>query len=173
MTKIKNDKENPMREVIIEKVILSCAGIEDKLQRSKKLLNKITGKTVKVVASRKRIPAFNVRPGLETGCLVTIRGKEKEELLKRLFAAKENKIKRSQLEKNHFSFGIPEYLEIAGMEYQRDIGILGLNVTVAFKRKGKRVGIRKVKRAKVPEKQNVSKEEIEAYLVNKFKVEVE
>ena len=66
--------------------------------------------------------------------------------MKRLLVSIENKLKKSQFKDNHFSFGIKEYLEIPGMEYQRDIGILGLDVTVVFKRKGKRVKERKWKK---------------------------
>lgn len=171
----KKDKgnENAMRNVEIEKVVLNCGGIGDKLEKSAKLLEIITGRKVKRVRSKKRIPTFEVRPGLETGCMVTIRGKEKEDVLKRLFEAVDRKIKKSQVEENHFSFGIKEYLEIPNMEYQRDIGILGLDVTVVFKRKGKRVGLRKIKAGKVPRRQNVSAEEIIHILKHKFKAEVD
>ena len=59
------------------------------------------------------------------------------------------------------------------MEYQREIGILGLDVTAVFKRKGKRVALKKIKSGKVPIKQNVTKEEIIDYLQNKLKIDVE
>ena len=124
---IPKSKSNIMREIKIERVVLNCGALADKLEKSKKLLGLITGKKVKEVASTKRIPAFGIRPGLPTGCIVTLRGKEKGELLKRLFEAVENKIKKKQIKENHFSFGIKEYLEIPGMEYNRDIGILGLD----------------------------------------------
>ncbi len=165
--------ENIMRAIEIEKVVLSCGGVDDKLEKSAKLLERITGKKVKKTRSSKRIPAFGVRPGLLTGCVVTIRGDEKEALLKRLFKAVDSKIKKKQIRDNHFSFGIHEYLEIPDMDYQRDIGILGLDVTVVFKRKGKRVGLKKIKHGKIPRKQNVSVAEIADYLKNKLSIEVE
>ena len=55
-------------------------------------------------------------------------------------------IKRKQISENNFSFGIKEYIEIPGAEYQRDIGIIGLDVKVVFKRSGRRVGLRKIQR---------------------------
>jgi large subunit ribosomal protein L5 len=166
-------KENPMREVLLEKVVLNCGGVEDKLERGIKLLNILTERKIKKVASKKRIPALGVRPGLENGCMVTIRGKEKETLLKRLFGGVNNKIRKKQIKENHFSFGIKEYLEIPNMEYQREVGIMGLDVTAVFKRRGKRTGLKKIKMGKVPKRQNVSPEEIIEYLKNKLKVEVE
>ena len=116
---------------------------------------------------------MGVRPGLKTGCLVTIRGKEKFDLLKRLFGAVNNKIKKKQIKENHFSFGIKEYLEIPDMEYQRDMGIIGLDVTATFNRSGKRVKLKKIKSGKIPKKMGVSPEEITVFLKNKFGVEIE
>lgn len=166
-------KENKMREIEIEKVVLNCGGVGEKLERSVRLLHLITGKKVKESVSTKRIPAFAVRPGLKTGCVVTIRGDEKSDLLKRLFLAVNNKIKKKQIKENHFSFGIHEYLEIPDIEYQRDIGILGLDVTVVFKRKGKRACEKKIKQARLPRKQHVPAEEIITFLKNKFNLEIE
>ena len=43
---------------------------------------------------------------------------------------------------------------------------------LVFKRKGKRVKIRKIKRGSYPKKQDVTKEEIKEYLIKTFGVEV-
>lgn len=165
--------ENIMRTPRLEKVVLNCGGTEDKFEKGLKLLGILTKKKVKQVVSNKRIPAFGVRPGLKTGSCVTLRGQEAEKMLKRLFGAVNNKIKAKKITINHFSFGIKEYLEIPDMEYQRDIGLLGLDVTAVFRRAGKRVSIRKAKNSRIPEKQNVTKAEIIDYLRNKLKVEVD
>jgi large subunit ribosomal protein L5 len=166
-------EKNPMREIELEKVVLNCGATGEKLERGVKLLAMLTGRKVREIVSHKRIPAFDVRPGLKTGCMVSLRGKEKENILKRLFGAINNKLRKKKIKENHFSFGIKEYLEIPDMEYRRDIGILGLDVTAVFKRKGKRVCLRKIKRGRIPKKQNVTPEEIIEYLKNKFGIEVE
>jgi large subunit ribosomal protein L5 len=165
-------KENKMREFKIEKVVLSIGGKAEALERGVKLLERISGSKVVKRASKKRIPTLDIRPGLEVGCLVTLRGNKAEELLRRLLATIENKIKRKQISENSFSFGIKEYIEIPGMTYQRDIGIIGFDVSVSFCRAGKRTGIKKIKQGKLPKKQNVSEEEIADFLVNKFDVEL-
>jgi ribosomal protein L5 len=166
-------KANPMRAIKLEKVVLNCGATAEKLEKSVKLLALLTGRKIKEVVSQKRIPTFGVRPGLKTGCMVTLRGKEKEALLKRLFGAVNNKIKKKKIAPNQFSFGIKEYLEIPDMEYQRDIGIIGLDVTAVFKRNGKRVAFKKIKQGKVPKRQEVTREEIIDYLTNKLKILVE
>ncbi|MBM3247185.1 50S ribosomal protein L5 [Candidatus Pacearchaeota archaeon] len=160
----KNQESNVMRKPRLEKVVLNCGGTADKLEKALKLLKILTGRKINEIESQKRIPTFGVRPGLKTGAMVTIRGKEKEALLKRLFGAVNNKIRIKQVQNNHFSFGIEEYLEIPDMEYQRDIGILGLDVTAVFKRAGKRVAFKKIKQSRAPRKQEVTKEEIIEYL---------
>jgi len=164
---------NIMREPILEKVVLNCGGTAEKLERAVKLLTILTGRKIREITSTKRIPSFGVRPGLKTGCNVTIRGKEKEVLLKRLFGAVGYKIAKKKIQSNHFSFGIKEYLEIPDMDYQREVGIMGLDVTAVFKRKGKRVSLKKIKHGNVPKKQNVTPQEIIDYLQNKLKITVE
>lgn len=167
----KDVSSNPMRKVFIEKVILSAGGKADSLTKAKKLIEMVSGKQAQVVASQKRIPAFDVRPGLEVGTRVTIRGKDALDLLRRILGAVDNKLKASSAADNHFSFGIKEYIEIPGMEYQRDIGIRGFNITVVFARAGLRVARKKIKQGHVSHKQHVSKQEVINFMKEEFKSE--
>jgi large subunit ribosomal protein L5 len=162
-------KINSMRSVKMEKIILSSGAVDKELEKAKKLLEIITSAKAQLVASNKRIPDFDVRPGLEVGTRVTLRGKKAIEVLKRLLGAIDNKLRKKQVSENHFSFGIEEYIEIPGMEYQRDIGIRGLNVTVVFARAGLRIKFKKIKSAKIPKRQHVSKEEVIKYMEDVFK----
>lgn len=161
--------ENPMRKIRIEKVLLSAGATGDDLQKAKKLLEFISGRKAQIQASQKRIPEFDVRPGLEVGTRVTLRGAEAIALLKRLLGALDNELKKKQVSENHFSFGIKEYIEIPGVEYQRDIGIRGFNVTVVFIRPGVRVKLKKIKRGVLPKRQFVSQDEIITYMKEAFK----
>ncbi|MEK6888714.1 MAG: 50S ribosomal protein L5 [Nanoarchaeota archaeon] len=166
-------KENPMRKIKMEKVVVSAGAVGDDLQKAKKLLELLTKRKAQIITSNKRIPDFGVRPGLEVGTRITLRGKEANELLRRLLGAIDNKLKGKQIADNHFSFGIKEYIEIPGIEYQRDIGIRGLNVTVVFCRPGLRVQRKKIKSGYIALKQQVQKNEIENYMGEVFKTEVE
>ncbi|NCN52003.1 50S ribosomal protein L5 [archaeon] len=165
--KQKIETQNKMREIKIEKVVLNIGGTGDYLNKGHKLLEIITNKKPSKTTSRKRIPGFGVRPGLEVGTVVTIR-KGAEEILKKMLSAIENTIKKRQVSENNFSFGIHEYIEIPGMEYHRDIGIMGLDVTVVFKRSGRRVRLKKIKGGKIPKRQVITKEEIIKFMKNKF-----
>ena len=163
------NKDNVMRKIKIEKVLLSSGATGDSLAKAKKLLEFISGSKAQVLQSMKRIPEFDVRPGLEVGTRVTLRGERALELLKKLLGAIDNEISKKQVSENHFSFGLKEYIEIPGVEYQRDIGIRGFNVTVVFARAGLRVKRKKIKSGDIPKRQFVSKEEIMNYMKEVFK----
>lgn len=171
---MENKNINPMKEVEMEKLVLNCGGTDDKLEKSVKLLKMITAdRKVYQTKSTKRIPAFGISPGKRSGCKVTIRDKGKIiDLVKRFFAALDNEINKKQIRENHVSFGIKEYIEVPGLEYDREIGILGFEASLVFKRKGKRVKMRKIKRGKYPKRQSVTEQEITDFLIKNFKVEV-
>ena len=143
----------------MEKVVLSVGGTEEELEKGFRLLKLLTGKNPAKMKTKKRIPSLGIRPNLDVGAVVTIR-KNPEEILKRILATKNNILKKSQVDQNNFSFGVKEYIEIPGTEYQRGIGIRGLDITVVFKRTGRRVKLKKIKAAKIPKKQAISPEEI-------------
>ncbi len=167
-------KENIMRKVKLEKVVLSCSSSGQELEKLRKLLEFLTGKKAQIIKAgpKTRIPDFDVKPGLEIGTKVTLREKEAKEILKRLLGAIDNKLRTNQIHDNAFSFGIKEYIEIPEVEYQREIGIRGLNVTVVFIRAGARVGRRKIKQGKIPKKQHVKQEEIITFMEDNFGTEV-
>ena len=166
----KQSLENPMRKIRIEKVLLSCGATGKDLEKASKLLALLSEMKVQIIASQKRIPDFGVSPDLEVGARVTLRGEKALSLLKRLLSAEENKISSKHVSENHFSFGIKEYIEIPGIEYQRDIGIRGLNITVVFVRPGLRLKRKKIKTGRVPKRQFISPREIMNYMEEHFKV---
>ena len=168
-------KENPMRKIKLEKVVLSCGATGPNLEKSRKLLEVLSGKKPQIVkaGSKRRIPAFGVKPNLELGTMVTLRKKEAEEILKRLLGAIDNTLDERQISENGFSFGIHEYIEIPGAEYNREIGIRGLNVTSVFIRPGARIKRKKTKSGRLPGKQIVKPEEIINYMKENFSTEIE
>ena len=163
-----------MRIPKITRVVLSAGAVEKDLEKAKKLLEIISEKKAQITKSgpRMRIPAFGVKPKMELGTNVTLRRKEAIEVLRKLLGAIDNRLKVKQIDKNNFSFGINEYINIPGVKYMREIGIRGFNVTVVFERPGLRVKKRKIKTGKVPSKQHVTPEEIINYMKETFNTEV-
>ncbi|PJE81543.1 50S ribosomal protein L5 [Candidatus Pacearchaeota archaeon CG10_big_fil_rev_8_21_14_0_10_32_42] len=164
------DKENKMREMKIEKVVLNVGGTGENLEKGVKLLKLLTGKKPSKMKSKKRIPSLGVRPGLEVGAVVTIR-KNATELLKKMLTPIDNTLKKKQVTENNLSFGVKEYIEIPGVEYQREIGIRGLDITIVFKRAGRRVRLKKIKMGKIPKRQIISKEEIIKFMEDNFQTQ--
>jgi large subunit ribosomal protein L5 len=151
---------------------LNIGGTAEKLDKGTILLEKITGRKAVKVKATKRIPTWQVRPGLEVGTKVTLRGKEAEEMLKKLLPALDNTLKEKQIQDNFLSFGIHEYIEIPGVDYIREVGIMGFEITAVFTRPGKHIESKKIKRGKRPKRLAVSKEEIINYLETKFKTKI-
>lgn len=166
---------NSMTNIKITKLTLSSGATGTDLEKSKKMLEMISGKKAEIIKSgpRRRIPAFGVKPNMPLGTRVTLRGKNAMSLLTRLLGAVDNSLKENQIDNNTFSFGIKEYIEIPEIEYVREIGIRGFNVTVSFEKAGMRVKKRKIKRGRVPLRQQVTREEIIKFMEEKFKTNFE
>lgn len=158
---MKMTAENPMREIRIAKVTLNIGAgkNEDMLKKGIKLLQKLSPLQPVKTITKKRIPAWGLRPGLAIGCKVTVR-KQADLLLKKLMAAKENALSEKNFDVHgSFSFGIPEYIDIAGMDYDPELKIIGLEAAVTLERPGFRVGRRKIKPAAVGRSHKITKEE--------------
>jgi large subunit ribosomal protein L5 len=138
---------NRMKEIRLEKLTLNMGAGESgpKVEKSKKILEKIvSGKVVVTVTSGRT--TFGMAKKRDIGVMVTLRGKKAMELLKRLLEAAENKLKPSQFDSSgNFSFGIHEYINIPGIKYDPDVGILGMDVCVTLERQGFRVKKRRIK----------------------------
>lgn len=165
-----------MRELRIEKVTLNmCFGNEqEKIDKGLILLERITGTKPVKTRAKKRIPNWNIRPGLPIGCKVTLRGKKAVELVKRLVAAKENRLAISNFDEfGNLSFGIPEYIDIPEAKYDPDLGIMGLEVSVTLERPGYRVKKRKLRKARVGKHHLITKEDTINFMKNKYGVAAE
>ncbi|MBD3196199.1 MAG: 50S ribosomal protein L5 [Candidatus Lokiarchaeota archaeon] len=162
--------QNPMKRPRLEKLVLNIGvgtGGEE-LERAAKVLESISGKTAKKTLSRKNVKEFNLRKGRPIGVKVTIRGKEAEELLKRILLVNNNRVKRSSFDDyGNFGFGIKEHISIPGVEYDNLIGIWGLDVVGRITRPGMRVKYRRVNKARIPKDHYVSHNEAQ-YFLEKF-----
>lgn len=165
--------QNPMREIRIDSVTLHCSTADPaKLERSFKLLKVITGKTPVKTITRKRIPTFKIRPGLEIGCKVTLRKEKAIEVLRAILMGIP-KLNKKQFCPGYFAFGIKEYIEIPSIPYQRDVGMLGFEVMIALKRKGFRIARRKLKTRSIGSRHKISKDETIEFFKQNFKTPVD
>lgn len=162
-----------MKQIRVEKVTLNIGAGKDTqlLNKGVKLLQELTGIPPVKTVTQKRIPGWGLRPGLPIGVKITLRGKEAEEFIPRLLAAKELKLAaRNYDEAGNISFGIPEYIDIDGAKYNPEIGIIGLQACITLIRPGYRVKRRRYRSASLNKNHIITKEEAVAFMADRFKV---
>ncbi|MBI4021502.1 MAG: 50S ribosomal protein L5 [Candidatus Aenigmarchaeota archaeon] len=154
-----------MREVRLAKLTLNMGAGDSaaRLEASKKAMKTIAGKTIVVTSTRKRT-TFGTPRNKAIGVMVTLRGTEAAAMLKRLLEAIEGKLKPTQFDRTgNFSFGIQEYIHIPGIQYDAEIGILGLDVAVTLERPGYRVKRKRIRTGRVGAHHQITKDEAIAW----------
>ncbi|MEM1577500.1 MAG: 50S ribosomal protein L5 [Candidatus Pacearchaeota archaeon] len=162
---------NPMQQIFVEKVVLhATTSDQEKLEKYRKLLEYITKRKPVLTKAKKRIQAFKIRRGLPIGYKVTLRKKHAIEILKILLAGVKHQLSKKQVDKGVINFGIKEYITLPGIDYRRDIGILGFDVSVVLAKKGKRVIYRKRCKSKIGKRQQVTTQEAIEFMEKNFGV---
>lgn len=163
---VEKAERNEMREIKIEKIVLNIGVGEpgEKLENAKTILERITGRKPVYRKTKKRT-TFGVAKGRDIGVIVTIRGEETKKLLEKLIKAKENKLNKRCFSGRTFSFGVPEYIEIPGAEYDPKIQIFGLDICVTLRRPG-------FGKTKIGKKHQISSEETIQFIKDNFEVEI-
>jgi len=161
---------NKMKTIRVEKVTLNFGAGKDQalLEKGVKLIKHVTGISPVKTITQKRIQEWGLRPGLPIGCKLTLRGPRAIEVLGQLLESKEKILKERQFDTmGNLSFGIPEYIDIEGLEYDPDLKIIGLEVAVTLERPGYRVKRRRINTRSVGKKHQVTKEEAIAFVQSK------
>lgn len=162
-----------MQQVRLDKVTLNIGAgeIGDEVEKAKKLLKKLSGEEPIKTKAGRNAKTFGVRKGLEIGTKITLRGKKAEDILERILQSKDS-ISASIIDsQGNFSLGVDEYLNVPGIKYDPEIGIMGFDVAVTLEKPGHRVKKRS-KSSKIGKKHKIKKEEVIEFLENKFGVTV-
>ncbi len=155
-----------MRQIKIEKVTLNigCGDDAQKIEKAEKLLEILTEQKPVVTESKKR-STFGVPKGKPIGAKVTLRKGKAEEFFKKVLEAVDNKIKSSQLDANgNINIGIKEYIDLPGIKYKHEVGMLGLDCAVTLQRAGYRIKYRRIQQKDIPPKHQINKEEVVNWL---------
>jgi large subunit ribosomal protein L5 len=162
------EKQNPMREILIDKVVINM-GIGESGERHQKafaLLEELVGQKPVATYAKKTIKNFGIRKGEAIGVKVTLRGEKAYKFLMDALTVKEMRLSRRQVGNGEFSFGIPEHIDLPGVEYDPDVGIYGMEVSVSLRRRGYRVARRRRCKSKVGSNHRITKEETVEWLKN-------
>ena len=173
--KAEEKKENPMRRIRIEKVVInSCIGANTpRLERAAKIIEMLTGQKPEFRKAKKTIKGFGIYRGQPIAVRVTLRKQKAVEFLEKALKAVNNTLKASSFDENgNFSFGIKEHLDIHGTKYDPELGIIGMDVCVHLSRPGLRVALRKRARSKIGPSHKITREEAMEFVKNTFGVRI-
>lgn len=166
---------NEMKNIHVEKatVNISIGQVGDQVEKAYSLLEKLTGKTPVRVESQDAAKSFGLRSGLNVGAMVTLRGEEAREFIEKVMPAADNQVKASAFDGNgNFSFGVSEYIDVPGVDYDADIGMMGFEVAVNLERPGYRVKRRDYKPTEIGDEHKVDNEDAREFVKEELGVEV-
>lgn len=165
--------ENPMKKISLAKVVLNMGVGKsgDAIETAKKALDQISGKKSNSRAAKETQRDWGVRKGEPIGVAVTVRAQDAVELLKRLLEAKGYQLKARSFDAfGNFSFGIREHIDIPGVKYDPQIGILGLDIAVSLTRPGYSIRTRSKHKASVGKSHVISAKEAQGFMAKEFGV---
>jgi len=170
-----SETENEMKQIEIAKVVVNIGTGEvgDPVEKSVALVEKLTGKTPVRTESGGDAKTFGKRAGLNLGVMTTLRGDEAREFLEKVLPAADNQISGDGFDGNgNFSFGISEYIDVPGVDYDSEIGMRGFEVAIKLERPGYRVRKRDHKPKELGKEHRISDEEAKEFVQEELGVEV-
>jgi large subunit ribosomal protein L5 len=166
---------NIMLEPRIDKVVVHV-GVRESGQRlvnAETIMKAITHQQPVRSFAKKTLPTFGIKKKEPIGAKLTLRGKAAEAFLTTALKAAGNSLRKSQFDsQGNFSFGIEEHTDFPGMRYDPEIGIFGMDVSVALKRAGYRIAKRRVCQKKLPGRQRLGKDDTMEFVQKKFGIEI-
>ncbi|ODR79433.1 50S ribosomal protein L5 [Haladaptatus sp. W1] len=163
-----------MREPKVEKIVVHMGVGEGgrELANAEEILEDVTEQQSVRTLAKSTLPDFGIRQGDPIGAKVTLRGEDAHDFLETalpLVSLSSNQFDDT----GNFSFGIDEHTEFPSQEYDPNVGIYGLDVTVNLVRPGYRVAKRDKVTRKIPSNHRLTAEDALAFLQAKFDVEVD
>jgi len=172
---LKKWEEQPMLKPRIEKVVvnLNVGKSGEPLEKASKVLKELTTQNPIKMKAKKTIRDFGIRQGEPIACIVTLRKQKATDFLKKVLPVVDNKISRSSFDKQgNFAFGIKEHIEIAGVKYDPDVGIFGMDICVSMSRPGYRVKNRRKEKARIGSKHALTPDEAVLFVKQTLGVEI-
>ncbi|MBS1263138.1 MAG: 50S ribosomal protein L5 [Methanonatronarchaeales archaeon] len=160
----------------IGKVVVNVSVGEggEELRAAEMVVEELTGRTPVRTRAKKSIRPFNIKKGEPIGCMVTLRGEEATSFLESALKAAEKNIELRSIDREgNFSLGVKEHTNFEGVEYDPEIGIHGLDVSVQMERPGYRVKRRRIRPSKVGSHHRLTPDDTAKFLDDEFGVEVE
>ena len=167
--------ESPMKKISLEKVVLNMGVGKsgDAIDIARRALEQISGKKPSTRSAKETQREWGVRKGEPIGVAVTIRGNDAIALLKRLLESKGNTVNGKAFDNfGNYSFGINEHIDIPGVKYDPQIGILGLGISITLTRPGCSIRKKSKHKASVGKTHIITNQEAKDYLTNEYGVTI-
>lgn len=164
-----------MKKIAVDKVVVNIGVGKsgEPIEKAKKALTELTGNKPAVRGAKKTVRDFGIHQGEPIGAMVTMRGDQAIEFLKRVIAAKKNTLKESSFDDfGNISVGIHEHIDIPGTKYNPEIGIFGMDVNIVLVRPGYRIARKSRKRARIGKSHRITKEDAINYFKEQYGAEV-
>ncbi|WP_144904287.1 50S ribosomal protein L5 [Halobellus captivus] len=163
-----------MRQPRVEKVVVHMGVGEGgrELANAEEILEEIAEQeAVRTTATSASTP-FGGRVGDPVGAKVTLRGEAAESFLAKALPITD--LSERQFDQTgNFSFGVEEHTAFPSQEYDPQIGIYGLDVTVNLVRPGYRVKKRNKASQSIPNRHRLTPEDAIVFVEDAFDVDVE
>jgi large subunit ribosomal protein L5 len=167
--------EQPMLTPRIEKVVvnLNVGKSGEPLEKASKVLKELTDQTPVKKKAKKSIRDFGIREGESIAVVVTLRREKAINFLKKVLPVIDNKISKNSFDEfGNFAFGLKEHIEIAGVKYDPEVGIFGMDICVTVNRPGQRIKVRRKQQKHLGSKQKLTPEESIAFIKQTLGVEM-
>lgn len=168
-------EEHPMLKPGIEKVVVNlCVGKSgEPLEKATKVLEDLTGQAPSKRKAKSTIRDFGIRKGEPIACITTLRKQNAIEFLQKVLPVVDNKLSKQSFDKHgNVSFGLKEHIEIAGVKYDPEVGIFGMDICVSIRRPGYRVRSRRKEKARIGSSHLLTPEEAMVFIKGSLGVEI-
>jgi len=162
-----------MREPRVEKVVVHMGVGQGgrELANAEEILGEVAGQQPVRTQAQETLGEFDIREGDPIGAKVTLRDEAAEEFLATALELVD--VSRTQFDDTgNFSFGVEEHTDFPSQEYDPNVGIYGLDVTVNLVRPGYRVSKRDKASRSIPSNHRLDVADAVAFVEEAFDVEV-
>jgi large subunit ribosomal protein L5 len=163
-----------MRRIIVGKVVVNIGVGKsgEPLEKAKRGLEELTGQRPTVRGARKSVRDFGIHKGEPIAAMVTLRRDTALQFLQRTMAAKRNSLKASSFDNfGNLSMGIQEHIDLPDTKYNPDIGIFGMDVSIALTRPGYTIAKKRVHRG-IGKGHRITKDDAIQFFEEQFGAEI-
>ena len=165
----------PMRKITVDKIVINIGVGKsgEPLEKAKRALQELTGKKPSVRGAKKTVRDFNIHQGEPIGAIITLRRESAIKFLRGVIAANRNALKASSFDQyGNISIGIHEHIDIPGTKYNPDIGIFGMDISIALRRPGYSIAKKRQGGGRIGKAHRITKQEAMEFFRQEYGVEI-